>query len=346
MSELAALRGQGRVVGTFFSFAFIGAGGAAILGGWVLSLAGWRVALAVAGLPCVLGAALLHWPGYWADTDRTGLGATTSRSAKTSNGMSAFLIAGAIVAVVLQMAWPRAIGVPAAVAVSLVVALIWAMRLRRLSPESFAATLERPPFNWWLVAFAALFFADYAAWFWLIPYAQRTFPNTPAANDALLGGLSIVGGIAGMILGGVVADLWRRLSVAGAAWTALVAALCEGVAIVLASQAHQESTFLLVYGGFNLVSGAWTGLAAAIGLELVQPAHRGTGTALYFLVTTLCGAALSPYLVGVWADQHGMVAALELASLSCVLAAAGLLRLVMLLLAASPPTRGTPVTTR
>jgi MFS family permease len=335
MAEIAGERYRARATSVFFAFAFIGAGAAAILGGWVVgvfqhsaALTGWRAAMIAAGVPGIVGAVYLS-------ALRCRPGAQDASMQQISGlGMAPLLIAAALATVLIQMRWPAAWSVPASTVLALVVAAGWARRLRSADATSYAATLGRPDFRWLLGSCAAVLFVDFAAGFWLIPYAQRRFAVSAGSAGAQLGGLMIAGGIAGALLGGWCADRWRRANPAGRVWTALIAVLIEVAAILLALGQSDYSRFLVAFAVFCFASGGWTGVAAAIGLDIVPRAHRGTATAAYLLVTTVLGAGLGPFVVGLCSDSSGSVGtALAWCSGVGVLAAVGLLRLGRLLAA-------------
>jgi len=331
MSELAGDRYRARATSTFFSFAFIGAGAAAIVGGWVQELfrhsttiVGWRAAMAAAGLPGIIGAIYLSVLRYRSPPARTG--------ESNVHSMAPLLFAAAVAAILIQMSWPPLWSVPASVLLALTVAARWVSRLRRNDTPAYEATLGQSSFRWLLGSFAAVLFVDFAAGFWLIPYSQRRFGVSAAMAGAQLGGLMIAGGIVGAMLGGWCADRWRQTDPAGRVWTALLAVLAEAVAILCALSQSDYSLFLLAFGVFCFASGGWTGVAAAIGLDIVPRAHRGTGTAAYFLVTTALGAGLGPFAVGVCSDSSGSVGtALACSTAVTLIAAVGLTRLGWLL---------------
>jgi MFS family permease len=299
MAELAGERYRARATSLFFSCAFIGAGLAAILGGAVIhhfrgsaSVVGWRAALVAAGIPGLVGALylgffrwetqILHRPAPWS-------GALS---------VTAVLLAASSLAVLAQMVWPPARAVPAAVLIAIGAAAFWTYRLRRNDLVAFRATVGQASFRWLLLAFAAVLFVDSAASFWLIPYAQRRFGVSAAVAGGELGGLMITGGIAGSVMGGWAADRWRRHSAAGRVWIALIAALAESVAILLAIAQSDYPSFILAVCGFCVAGGGWVGVAAAIGMDIIPRAHRGTGVAAYFLVTTVLGPGLGAFMAG------------------------------------------------
>jgi len=158
-----------------------------------------------------------------------------------------------------------------------------------------------------LLAFAAVLFVDFAASFWLFPLAQRRFGLDAATVGAQLGGVLIAGGIAGSLVGGVIADRWRRGTPAGRVWTVLAAALAETAALMLLLAEHDYRLFLAEFAGFCLAGGGWTGVAAAIGFDIVPRAHRGIGVAAYFLVTTVFGPGLGAWAAGALADASGSI---------------------------------------
>jgi MFS family permease len=307
MAELAGDRYRARASSLFFACGFLGAGLAAILGGAVveyfrhsISIQGWRAALAVAGVPGLAGAAYLCC-FRWND-------AGPRESTQTGSiAVTVVLLAASMLAVVVQMWWPPNQGVPAAVVLGGGAAAFWAYRLRREHGAAFGATLGQSPFRWLLLAFAAVLFVDFAASFWLIPFAQRRFGLSAAVAGAHLGALMITGGIVGAALGGWIADRWRRRSAAGRVWTALAAVLAEAAAILFAIAQSDYRLFILGFCVFCLASGGWTGVAAAIGLDIVPRAHRGTGVAAYFLVTTILGPGLGAWVAGVLATLLGSV---------------------------------------
>jgi MFS family permease len=332
MSEISGERYRARATSVFFAFAFVGAGAAAVLGGWVVSLfqhnaalVGWRAAMIAAGLPGIVGAVYLSALGYRTRAQGAPSLAEQPRSAR---GMAPMLIAAALATVLIQMRWPAALSVPASTVLALAVAAVWTHRLRKADADAYTATLGRPDFRWLIASFAAVLFIDFAAGFWLIPYAQRRFDVGAGSAGAQLGGLMIAGGIAGALLGGWCADRWRRGNPAGRVWTALIAVLLEVAAILLALGQSDYSRFLFAFAAFCFASGGWTGVAAAIGLDIVPRGHRGTATAAYFLVTTVLGAGLGPFVVGLCSDSSGSVGtALAWCCSVGVLAAIGLLRL-------------------
>ncbi len=213
-----------------------------------------------------------------------------------------FLLPAAALAAIAQTLLAPMHGVPAAVLIASAAAIIWARGVSLHDPDAFRATLGNNAFRWLLLGFSAVLFMDFSASFWLIPLAQRRFGLDARLAGAELGGLMIVGGIIGSVLGGLIADHWRRRTPVGRVWTVLIVVILEALAIGVAAQATSYPSFRIAFGIFCLASGGWTGVAAALGLELVPRVHRGTAIAVYFLVTTLLGPGLGAWAGGAFAD--------------------------------------------
>jgi MFS family permease len=329
IAELAGEKYRARAASLFLTSAFFGAGMAAIMGGAIIGLfrnvdhiAGWRAALVAVGLPGIAGAI------YLLLFQRREVGRVAGDHPPHNARIVTVLILAALGAVVVQMLARPVIGVPVCVLTTLVIAAWWIRRLRGADRPAYFATWGQMPFRCLVLAFAAVTFVDYAAAFWLIPYTQRRFGLGAETVGPQLGGLMIVGGICGCMMGGWLADRWRMLHTSGRVWVAFIAVLLEGAAILIALGQSDYRSFLIAFGAFCLASGGWTGVAAAIAFDVVPREHRGTGTSIYFLLTTTFGPGLGPFLVGLGSDELGSVsAALAWSCLLMLVAAAALLQL-------------------
>jgi len=345
VTELAGDRYRARAFSVFFACAFLGAGLAAVLGGAVVgyfrdaSGIGWRVGLGIAGVPGIAGA--LYLSCYrWRDVRQE------SPLPSGGTGVALVLLATSVLAVGAQIRLPPNQGVPAAVLLALAAAAFWTYRLRRDAAASFHASLGQPAFRWLLLAFAAVLFMDFAASFWLFPFAQRRFGVSAVMVGTELGGLMIVGGIAGSAMGGWIADRWHQRTAAGRVWTALIAVLVEAAAILLALMQSDYGAFILGFCVFCLASGGWTGVAAAVGMDIVPRAHRGTAVASYFLVTTVLGPGLGAWAAGLLGDALGSVGrSLSVCCAVVLIAAAAFVKLgwAMSQLQGAPKRRSLPI---
>ncbi len=268
ISELTGEKYRARATGAFLASAFIGAGCAAIAGGAIVDffhtaggIVGWRAALVAAGLPGILGALCLQ-SLFPREPARRPAALPAPRF-----GISAVLVLAAAGAMVLQMCWRPTLSVPLCVLMTAAIAVWWIHGLARTRAAAYQATLGQGRFRCLVFAFAAVMCVDYAAGFWLIPYAQRHFGLSAATVGSHLGTLMVIGGIAGCVLGGWAADHWRTLQKAGRVWTALIAVLVEGVAILVALGQSDYRAFIVAFALFCVASGGWPGVAAAIAFD-------------------------------------------------------------------------------
>lgn len=306
VAEVADGRQRARAMSVFVACAFCGAGLATILGGWVVDAgneiaahAGWRATLCAVSLPGMAGAWFLN---------RAPIAPQVSRSLTRAPGdrsIALLMSAAALLTVLVQMILPPSVGVPLTVLTAIGAACLWAWMLRRSDAAAFQGTLGNPAFRWLLCGFAAVLLVDSAAGFWLFPLAQRQFGLSATAVGAQMGALNLIGGIAGALAGGWLADRWRRKDAAGRVWTVLIAVLIEIIAILVALVQGGYPPFIASFALFCLASGAWSGVAGAIGLDVLARESRGSGIAIYFLVTTVFGPGVGPFAVGLGSDLIG-----------------------------------------
>ncbi len=268
VAELAGERFRARAFSLISACAYLGGGLAAIIGGSILQslsgrdgFSGWRVAMVVSAVPSILIAA-------WLIRFRSVFTPGTVEHAQ-DRGVTATLVAASMLAAAVQTYLSPNFGVPLALAIALAAATHWFHRLRSSHRESFDASLGNPNFVWLLVGFSALMLIDFAASFWLLPYAQRRYGASAGTVGIQLGSLTIGGGILGSVLAGIVSDRWCQRSRAGRVWTVLFSAIAEATAVGFAAIQPSYERFLVAYGVFALAAGSWTGVTAAIGTDIV-----------------------------------------------------------------------------
>jgi hypothetical protein len=144
---------------------------------------------------------------------------------------------------------------------------------------------------------------------------MRTFYADPTGPGFFISGLTgaeevatIVGwGAAfsaaiGVIMGGVISDLWRRRHPAGRLYVNMLSLILPAPLILYMFTTDSLGGFYLVYPLAHMLSAAWVGAAVATLQDLVLPRMRATAGATYILGTTMVGLALGPYFAGKMAD--------------------------------------------
>jgi MFS family permease len=279
--------------------AFVGGGLAFAVSGEVTRLIGpngWRVAFLAVGA-CGLPLALALWLRSRREPHAPADDVSPLRLTPSVAALPLLLLVA-----LLPATWMA----PAALALGAVIALLWLRDLRRGDPIAADETIGSPAFRTFLAAFGAILFVDSALFYWLPLLATERFAGDSVG--LILGAITILAGWPAALAGGWIADRLARRSRAGRIQFAMAAVLLEGVGAAAALMSSRFDLHEVAYTLMSLGSGAWLGVAAATGLDLVSPAKRVVGTGLYFLVTVLCGLALGPVLVGALADRLGSTA--------------------------------------
>jgi MFS family permease len=191
----------------------------------------------------------------------------------------------------------------------------WIQSLRHRDLPTYRLIWGSPVVVTLVIAFGSISFVSYAVSFWTPPYVMRTFYADPTAPGYFIGGLSgaeevatIIGwGAAfsaafGVILGGIISDLWRRRHPAGRLYVNMLSVALPLPLLAFLFTTDSVGLFYLVFPFAHLLASAWVGAAVATLQDLVLPRMRATAGATYVLGTTMVGLALGPYFAGKMAD--------------------------------------------
>ncbi|HEX8062067.1 MAG TPA: MFS transporter, partial [Allosphingosinicella sp.] len=172
------------------------------------------------------------------------------------------------------------------------------------------------------VSFGSISFMTYAISFWVPPYALRTFYADPAAPARILGGATaaeevstIIGWTAafaaatGVIMGGIIADRWRRRDPRGRLFVNMLSVVLPAPAVWYMFTTDSLAGFYIASPIAQLFGSAWVGAAVATLQDLVLPRMRATAGATYVLGTTMVGLALGPYYAGKMSVLTGSLSA-------------------------------------
>ncbi|MFN3371550.1 MAG: MFS transporter, partial [Sphingomonadaceae bacterium] len=251
------------------------------------------------------------------------------------------LVAAAITAVaVLLMAklfgnWPQwtALGIASYAVFS------WSQSLKMRDRPTFALIWGTPTFVMLVLASGLLALTGYAIGFWGAPYAIRTFGLDKAVVGLALGGGGALGGFIGVILGGRLADIFRRRNPGGRILTGFLASLLTAPLIVLQFTTGSFTLFAIAAFLTSVTGSLWLGAAAATTQDLVLPRMRGGATATFFLGTTIIGLGLGPFIVGALSELLGDLGQANIALVGLVPLVAGLLFFVYRRLPAAEASR-------
>ncbi|MBV8688396.1 MAG: MFS transporter [Alphaproteobacteria bacterium] len=311
-----------------------------------LGLVGWQAAFLTVGLPGLL---LALWvltlrepqrgasdglpqpivqPNAWRDFGRelaailpplTLLTAARTPGALPVNLLALAGAAGAVAGLAwLTGDWPQwlAYGLGAYAIFS------WVQSLRHRDPATHRLIWASPTFVMLAIAFGSISFMTYAISFWAPPYGIRTFYASAAAPARILGGMTaaeevstIIGWSAafaaatGVIVGGIVADRWRRRDPRGRLFVNMLSVVLPAPAVWYMFTTDSLAGFYLASPVAQLFGSAWVGAAVATLQDLVLPRMRATAGATYVLGTTMVGLALGPYFAGKMSVVTGSLSA-------------------------------------
>jgi MFS family permease len=191
----------------------------------------------------------------------------------------------------------------------------WVQALKHRDPPTHRLIWGTPLVITMAIAFGSISFVTYAVSFWGPPYVLRTFypdPTGPAlyiegmraAEEvaAILGWSAAVSAAAGVILGGIVSDWWRRHDPRGRLFVNMIAAVAPAPIVFFMFTTESLAAFYWMNPLAHVLSAAWVGAAVATLQDVVLPRMRATAGATYILGTTMVGLALGPYFAGKMAD--------------------------------------------
>jgi MFS family permease len=181
----------------------------------------------------------------------------------------------------------------------------WARAQATLSPELYRLTVGSRAFLLAQLG-AAMIGSVYAAMsFWSVPLAARAFGLSIGQAGAMLGLALGAGSLTGTLVGGVVADLWRRRVAAAPLYLAMFCVAGAGALLGVVLTAPGPRLMAASLGLLMVFLGSWPAGFTALVQDLVTPAVRTRAAAIYVTVTTLVGGSLGPYAVGRLGDASG-----------------------------------------
>jgi MFS family permease len=156
-----------------------------------------------------------------------------------------------------------------------------------------------------LVVAALVLLMSYGVGAWQPLFAVEQFHMAVPVVGTRLGLISVSAGVAGQWATGLIADRLRRAFPTGRLWWLFCS---TALWVALSAAAFLQPTFnqfVLWSFGAQLFAGVATPCIASTLHDLVLPRMRGVTTAIIYLATTIIGAGIGPYLVGLLSDATG-----------------------------------------
>jgi MFS family permease len=163
----------------------------------------------------------------------------------------------------------------------------------------YALTFGDPTFALATIACALIACVSGAASVWAAPYAMRTFSAIPAQQIGLTLGLThITGSLIGVLIGGILADRWKKRDKRAPMWICAIALLGSVPCVLFMLAASVFAMFLMAIFLLGIFSGMWSPGGAAMVQDLVLPRMRGSSAACYSLVAIVVSSGTGPYWAG------------------------------------------------
>ena len=168
--------------------------------------------------------------------------------------------------------------------------------------ETVALLARKPSF--WLLSFGAASSSmiGYGLAFWLPSLLQRSFGLDLAQTSWFIGAVLLLGGVAGMLLGGWLGD---RLGKGDRAWFAWVPAIAFVLGVPLFAAGILSESVALAFLLFlfpQAMAYVWLGPVLSAVQHLVGGPARATASSLFLLINNLIGLGGGIYALGALSD--------------------------------------------
>ena len=139
--------------------------------------------------------------------------------------------------------------------------------------------------------------------FWAIPYYLRAHHVGVSELGLAIGLIAAVSGFLGVLMGGLLADLLRRHTSKGKLYVQLTSIVLSSPAILLFL--CSEQLVWAYVGSFLITMTASMGMGPVTSTlaDLVLPRTRAMTSAFSIMISTILGAALGPYCMGMLSDS-------------------------------------------
>ena len=198
-------------------------------------------------------------------------------------------------------------------------------------PPSIASLLKIPAYLMVMAGGMFVVFSSTAFITWGPTFAIRYHGLTVAQASTWMGGLVLVGSVAGVLLGGYIADALQARWTYGRAFTIAATLLIGTPFLYFAVETDSLFVFLVCLFAATFLLTCYHGPATAVIHDLTPPRAHSFAFALYLFVIHLFGDAVAPVLVGKVSDlselRHGLEigVAANAISATCFLTAAWLI---------------------
>lgn len=160
-----------------------------------------------------------------------------------------------------------------------------------------------------LVGVGTLLFTVSGVAYWLAVYHQRYSGMTLKQATAVTAGVLGLGGLIGTLWGGSIADrIYGRGYQGRIIMTASAIMICTGLFVLSYNTPWVPVRILIQFIGVGIISSAPPALRASM-MDVVPAESRGVSASAFALISTVCGTAAAPPIVGILADWTSLLGA-------------------------------------
>ncbi len=258
---------RARALGVYAFGIPVGSGLGLFFGGYIATAIDWRAAFFIVGGAGILLAPLMK--SIVQEPTRGGLDGAVSQDAGPGSGR------------------PAGAGAPA---------------LR----EVFAVLATKPAFWWLSLASAASSIMGYGLFFWLPSLFVRSYQMSLVQVSIFYGGVTLVGGVLGIWLGGWLADRYGGRSKAAYAIVPAASLLLSMPFYIVGAMLDSLSWAFAIFVIPAALSLAWLGPVTAAVQHLVPANMRAIASAVFLFINNLIGLGCGTLIIGALSD--GMAA--------------------------------------
>ena len=190
----------------------------------------------------------------------------------------------------------------------------------KLEKDTVLSLIKNPAYMCSILGYAAVTFSLGGISWWMPSFLQRVDGRSQSSAAFLMGAITVVTGLAGTIIGGVIAQRWSRTtSKALYLVPAIAAALATPPALVCFFGPKTFTLPSLALAIFLIFLG--TGPVNAATINAVRPEIRATALAGQLFMIHALGDAISPRIIGVVSDHSSLSVGLGSTLVTLVLAA-------------------------
>lgn len=191
----------------------------------------------------------------------------------------------------------------------------WAQTIQLRDPAVFALTFGDRSFRLIMVSTALIAVVTTTILLWATPYAIRVIKLSAPDAGLYMGVVTVLTSVCGGIVGGAVADRWKRHDRRAPIWINLLSLLLPIPALFGMVSATSATAYLTAYGVFCLFAHINAAAVGALIQDLSLPRMRGTVSAINAMVILTFCATIGPYFTGKVSTSTGSLAAGMLALL-------------------------------